>query len=206
MKYVLFIILSLLIKGELEIYDNYEELVNEKVSEEYCNNVISNLATVIDELYIYSDFIKAPKQPEGYEDYIPIVDLVKELNAINKKDRYFYDFYRDVRSVLEKTRDGHFSFTASNTPNGSDLYYHYFCIPFRYKIKEIFNEENIVNDAYLTIESRESCRDGYSEEIIEKIGNLEGKKINKINNKSPYEYLDEMGLKFDSVHSPRQDI
>ena len=51
MKYVLFIILSLLIKGELEIYDNYEELVNEKVSEEYCNNVISNLATVIDELY-----------------------------------------------------------------------------------------------------------------------------------------------------------
>jgi len=193
----------LLIKGELEIYDDYEELINEKVSEEYCNDVISNLTTVIDELYIYSDFIKAPKQPEGYEDYIPTVDLVKELNAINKKDRYFYDFYRDVRIVLEKTRDGHFSFTADNTPNDSYLNLHYFCIPFRYKIKEIFNEENIVNDTYLTIESQESCQDGYSEEIIEKIGNLEGKKINKINNKSPYEYLDEMGLKFNSVHSPQ---
>ena len=68
MKYILFIIFFLLIKGELEIYDDYEELINEKVSEEYWNDVISNLTTIIDELYIYSDFIKAPKQPEGYED------------------------------------------------------------------------------------------------------------------------------------------
>ena len=203
MKCVLLMILFLLIKGQIEDYDEYEELINEKVSEEYCNDVITNLSTVIDELYIYSDFIKAPRQPEGYDNYIPKVDLVKELNAINKKDRYFFDFYRDIKNVLEKTRDGHFSFGASRTPNNLDLYYHYFCIPFRYKIKEIFNEENILNDTYLTIESREQCQDDYSKEIIEKIGKLEGKKITKINNKSPYEYLDEMGTKYNSVHSPQ---
>ena len=203
MKCVLLMILFLLIKGQIEDYDEYEELINEKVSEEYCNDVITNLSTVIDELYIYSDFIKAPRQPEGYDNYIPKVDLVKELNAINKKDRYFFDFYRDIKNVLEKTRDGHFSFSASKTPNNLDLYYHYFCIPFRYKIKEIFNEENILNDTYLTIESREQCQDDYSKEIIEKIGKLEGKKITKINNKSPYEYLDEMGTKYNSVHSPQ---
>ena len=203
MKCVLLMILFLLIKGQIEDYDEYEELINEKVSEKYCNDVITNLSTVIDELYIYSDFIKAPRQPEGYDNYIPKVDLVKELNAINKKDRYFFDFYRDIKNVLEKTRDGHFSFSASKTPNNLDLYYHYFCIPFRYKIKEIFNEENILNDTYLTIESREQCQDDYSKEIIEKIGKLEGKKITKINNKSPYEYLDEMGTKYNSVHSPQ---
>ena len=203
MKCVLLMILFLLIKGQIEDYDEYEELINEKVSEEYCNDVITNLSTVIDELYIYSDFIKAPRQPEGYDNYIPKVDLVKELNAINKKDRYFFDFYRDIKNVLEKTRDGHFSFGASRTPNNLDLYYHYFCIPFRYKIKEIFNEENILNDTYLTIESREQYQDDYSKEIIEKIGKLEGKKITKINNKSPYEYLDEMGTKYNSVHSPQ---
>ena len=203
MKCALLMILFLLIKGQIEDYDEYEELINEKVSEKYCNDVITNLSTVIDELYIYSDFIKAPRQPEGYDNYIPKVDLVKELNAINKKDRYFFDFYRDIKNVLEKTRDGHFSFSASKTPNNLDLYYHYFCIPFRYKIKEIFNEENILNDTYLTIESREQCQDDYSKEIIEKIGKLEGKKITKINNKSPYEYLDEMGTKYNSVHSPQ---
>ena len=203
MKCVLLMILFLLIKGQIEDYDEYEELINEKVSEKYCNDVITNLSTVIDELYIYSDFIKAPRQPEGYDNYIPKVDLVKELNAINKNDRYFFDFYRDIKNVLEKTRDGHFSFGASRTPNNLDLYYHYFCIPFRYKIKEIFNEENILNDTYLTIESREQCQDDYSKEIIEKIGKLEGKKITKINNKSPYEYLDEMGTKYNSVHSPQ---
>jgi hypothetical protein len=142
----------LLIKGQIEGYDGYEELINEKVSEQYCNDVITNLVTAIDELYIYSDFIKAPRQPEGYDNYIPKVDLVKELNAINKKDRYFYDFYRDIKKVLTKTRDGHFSFNANKTPNKTYLYFYYFCIPFRYKIKEIINEENLLNDTYLTIE------------------------------------------------------
>ena len=196
-------IFFLLIKGQIEVYDDYEELINEKVSEQYCNDVITNLTTAIDELYIYSDFIKAPRQPEGYDNYIPKVDLVKELNAINKKDRYFYDFYRDIKGILAKTRDGHFSFDASETPNNSDLYFHYFCIPFRYKVEEIFNEENLLNETYLTIEPRYYCEDGYSNETIEKIANLEGKKIIKINNKSPYEYLDEMGTKFFSVHSPQ---
>lgn len=194
----------LLIKGQIEEYDDdYEKLINEKVSEDYCNEVITNLVTIFDELYIYSDFIKAPKQPIGYDDYIPKVDLVQELNAINKKDRYFYDFYRDIKTILGKTRDGHLYLSAFNSPNNSDLYYHYFCIPFKYKIKEIFNEENELTDKFLTIESRDLCTDGYSNETIEKIGKLEGKKINKINNVSPFEYLDEMGNKFQSVHSPQ---
>jgi hypothetical protein len=174
--------LFLLIKGQIEGSDEYEKLINEKVSEQYCNDVITNLVTAIDELYIYSDFIKAPRQPEGYDNYIPKVDLVKELNAINKKDRYFYDFYRDIKGILGKTRDGHFSFDINLMSKFVDLEFYYFCIPFKYKVEEIFNEENILIDTYLTIESIFSCRSGYSNETLEKIDELEGKEIIKINN------------------------
>ena len=213
MKVLLFISLIILIKGQEEYEENeeeeyneheeYERLISEKVSEKYCNDVISNLTSILDDAYIYLDFIKAPKQPAGYDNYIPKVDLIKELNDINKKDRYFYDFYRDIKKVLEKTRDGRLYFSAFTTPNNYSLEEYYFCIPFKYTIKEIFNKENKVNDTFLTIESVNSCKNGYSNETIEKIEKLEGKKINKINDISPYEYLEEMGKKFDVAHSPQ---
>ena len=106
MKFLLFMAIIFLIKGQ---YD-YERLINEKVTENYCNDVITNLTSIIDKVYIYSDFIKEPKQPVGYGNYIPKVDLIKELNRINKKDRTFYDFYRDILNILGKTRDGHLYF------------------------------------------------------------------------------------------------
>ena len=113
MKIILFILLISLIKGQ----DPYETLISEKVSEEYCNQVINNMTSILKEGYVYLDFLKAPKQPKGYDDYFPKVDLIAELNAINKTDRYFYEFYRDIEKVLEKTRDGHFYIFAKKTPN-----------------------------------------------------------------------------------------
>ena len=92
MKIILLILLISLIKGQ----DPYEELINEKVSEEYCYQVINNMTSILNQSYVYLDFLKAPIQPKGYDDYIPKVDLIEKLNAINKKDRYFYEFYRDV--------------------------------------------------------------------------------------------------------------
>ena len=48
MKKILLIIL-ILISAE----DEYEELINEKVSEEYCNYVIGNITALIQEGYVY---------------------------------------------------------------------------------------------------------------------------------------------------------
>ena len=192
-------ILIILIKGQ----DDYEKLINEKVSEDYCTEVITNFTSIIDKTYIYSDFIKAPKQPVGYENYIPKVDLIKELNSINKINRTFYDFYRDILNILRKTRDGHFYFSAYVTPQNFNLDNYYFCIPFKYKIIEILNDEKKVEDTFLSIESITKCQKGYSDKLINKIKDLNGKKIITINNISPYEYLEEMGKKYFVLHSPQ---
>ena len=178
MKFVLLLVLISLIKGE----DAYVELISEKVSEEYCNQVINNMTAILNEGYVYLDFLKSPKQPEGYDDYIPKVDLISELNSINKKNRTFYDFYRDIENVLEKTRDGHFNIYARITPNNFLLNSSYFCIPFLYSLIETNDEKGEVNGAYLSIEPNDACKEGYTNETLNKIIELKGKTIISINN------------------------
>ena len=199
MNIILFILLVSLVKGQ----EIYEKLINEKVTEDYCNKVIDNMVSILNEGYVYLDFLKAPKQPEGYDDYFPKVDLIAELNAINKTDRLFYEFYRDIENVLEKTRDGHFNIYAIKTPNNIYLNESYFCIPYNYSVFEVFDEQGEVNDTYLTIQPKEKCKEGYSEEILKKLNELKGKKILEINGMGPYEYLDDMAKKGIVVHSPQ---
>ena len=72
MKKLLFIILL----GLIIANEKYDELLNETVSEEYCNSVITNLTALLNDGYVFLDFLKAPIQPKGKEeeDYIIKVD------------------------------------------------------------------------------------------------------------------------------------
>ena len=196
MKKILFLILLGIILGN----EIYEGLINETVSEE-CNFVISNLTALLNEGYVYLDFLKAPSQPEGKEDYVVKVDLISELNQIKKTDRTFYDFYSDIQNVINKARDGHLTVKVSNTPNKFPLEDYNFCLPFIYEIKEIFNEENKVIDTYITIVSLYGMFCSCSSEIMFKTMELQGKKILKINGLDPYEYFEKMSKKGPLTHS-----
>jgi hypothetical protein len=134
------------------------------------------MTKTLDEGYVYLDFLKAPKQPDGYEDYIPQVDLITELNAIKRTDRTFYDFYRDIENILERTRDGHFSMYARVSPSNFPLNQSYFCIPYTYTLSEVKNEQGEVTTAFLTIEPRNACKEGYSSDVLAKIDEMKGKK------------------------------
>ena len=61
MKMIAFFLLIGLIYGE----DPYEKLINEKVTEQYCKDVIGNMTSIINNGYVYSDFLKSPKKPDG---------------------------------------------------------------------------------------------------------------------------------------------
>ena len=82
--------------------NDYEEIISEKVSEEYCNYVIGNMTELINEGYVYLDYLKAPKQPKP--GYFNKMDVIKELESIEKKDRTFYDFYVDIQNVLQRRK------------------------------------------------------------------------------------------------------
>ena len=181
--------------------DIYELLINEKVSEEYCNYVIGNMTALINEGYVYSDFLKAPKQPKP--DYFRKMDIIDELKKIKTTNRTFYDFYAEIQNIFAKTEDGHFLIYPTTTPNKIPLYYFYFCIPFHYYIEEVYNDDNItIKDAYLTIEPLTNfCQNSSSNETLSKIKKLAGKKIISINNLNPFDYLEKMVKSGTSPHS-----
>ena len=170
----------------------YDQLINEKVSEEYCTSVIKNIIGIIEEGYVYSDFLKAPKQPR--ENYIEKIDLVEELNNVNTTNRTFYDFYIDIQKILLRARDGHFTILANQSPNGFPLISSYFCLPFRFHTYTELDENNNPQ-AFLIIAPMNFCLNNYPEEKIDKTRKLYQKKILKINGKDPYEYLEEFDKK-----------
>ena len=175
----------------------YNQLISEMVSEEYCQNVISNLTSLIDQGYIYSDFLKAPKQPEGYPNYTTKVDLISELNNIEKINRTFYDFYRDIINIKNKAKDMHLDIYLLMSPNGFNLYFSRFCIPFDYSIVSIKDVNLKVIGAYMTIETKNFCKEGYSNETLDRIKELSKNKtkIKEINGMNPYEFFDKLSSK-----------
>ena len=195
MSKIILLFLICLVRGK----DYYEILINEKITEEYCNEVISNITGIINDAYIYLDYYRVPSEIKPNNTYKEYVDLIKELNEINKTNTTFYEFYRNIQKTISKTRDGHFNFYTRITPNNFQLDDFYFCAPFLYDTKENISE----GIAYLSIKPGHFCEKGYSNETINKIYKLEGKKIKKINGMDPYDYIDNISLLFDTVHSPQ---
>ena len=199
MKILLLALLISLISGQ----DDFETIISEQVSEEYCNNVIGNLTALINEGYVYSDFLKAPKQPKP--NYFNKMDIIKELEDINTNNRTFYDFYGDIQRIIGKTDDGHFALFSMETPNKTVLSDYYFCIPFLYYVKEVFEDDNTtIKDTYLTIRPLPVyCQKNYSNETLTKINELSGLKIISINDLDPFKYLEKIGKNVASPHSPQ---
>ena len=103
MKKVVYVVILFFTSIWTQNNEYYEQLITETVTEEYCNNIISNITKLLEEGYVFTDFFKAPIQPNGNESYkINQVDLIQELNEINVTNRTFYDFIRDIISIKKK--------------------------------------------------------------------------------------------------------
>ena len=151
-KAVLFLII-LISSVFTEDEDEYEELISETVTESYCTEVISNITKLLEEGYIFLDFYKSPLKGSNDEIYdIEALDLIKELEAIPKTNRKFYDFYRDIYKIIKKTGDHHLSFNVQFSPiNKINLDDYYYDIPFLFQVVDEFDDDGNVNDTYLTI-------------------------------------------------------
>ena len=106
-------------------------------------------------MHIYTEIRKSPPDPK----YFKPVDLISELNNIKTNDRKYYDFFRDIKSVLGKTKDMHLSIFASSTPNNIALMTFQFVLPFEFGI---IGENS--NDAKIIIKNVNSYLNYYTEE------------------------------------------
>ena len=90
-----------------------------------------------------------PPEPEGKTGYVhPAIDLKDALGKIDKKDRKFYDFYRDLRQILSTPRDHHFRIYGLRTPKNINIAYMTACLPFSFYVDKDENNKTKIYIKY----------------------------------------------------------
>ena len=136
------------LEGENTLTKTSIDDFNVEISEENCTIVRDNLIKLFQEGYIYTDIKKNPPN----KDYFGAADIISELKNIQVINRKYYDFYRDIKRIFGKTKDGHLSIAAAKSPNGYDLQKMTMCLPFSFYIKgENRNDAKIYIKEYTCI-------------------------------------------------------
>jgi hypothetical protein len=175
-----------------KLYKYSIDYINIDFSEEKCKIVVDNVKKLMKEGYIYTDIIKNPPNP----DYFGTVDLIADLNGVETKNRKFYDFFRDIRRILGKMKDGNLNLIASKSPNVYDLKKMTMCLPFSFIIKGETPEE-----AKLYIEKYEDCFKFFNIKIQKFVENHLDMPLTKINGTDPFEFIQNLQLEFNAIHN-----
>ena len=170
-----------------------------KVDEEYCKDIKENIKQLMERAYIYLDYAKNPKQPEGFDNYFEKVDFIKDLEEIKTKDRTYYEFYRDIKEALGKFKDYHLNIVSESSPDGVDLSKSIAFIPFSFNIKKDTDTDN----AKLYIEPQSLFLNKFFPEYKDQIEKLKKFPLKFINGNDPFNYIQNfIGNKFSQSKNP----
>ena len=158
-----------------------------------CQKVINTLITLVNEIYVYNDISKNPPNAE----YYGVINLEEEFKKIETINRKYYDFYRDIKRVIAKMRDLHFYFTAKNcTENGTQIDKLIMCLPI-----SLNNKGDSQENAKMFIEKFDECATFYPKENIKFIEEHLNIPLQSINNKSPFDFIQEFPIEFINLKS-----
>ena len=131
------------LKRNKNVFINYkqfsqiDDLMDEAIDEIYCNNIIKNFKDLF-ELYVYTDIAKnPPKNIKGYPNYHhEKINIRESLEKIQTTNRYFYEFYQDIETIIGAVKDRHLRVYSIKTPKGISLKKYHVNLPFDFIIKE----------------------------------------------------------------------
>ena len=196
--FILFILINLvfsIIPEETGITTVDIEELNIDYNETNCKKVIDILVNLVNEIYIYNDITNKPPN----ETYYGSVNLTKEFLEIPTKDRKYYDFFRDIKRVIAKTKDLHFHLEAKNfTEDGIPINNVIACMPISLYVKG-----NSPESAEMYIQEFEDCLNFYSQDEKDFIKNFIKAHLNKpimyINEESPFDFIQNFPVEFLSL-------
>ena len=166
--------------------------INVEISEEKCVLAIDSLVKLFEEGYIYTDIKKNPPNKE----YFGVVDIISELKSIQTKDRKYYDFFRDIKRILGKIKDGHLNIAARLSPNGYNLQLMTMCLPFQFYISGEKPEETRIK-----VKLYDDCLSFYSDEEKEELKKYDGKNVKKINGTDPFDFIQNINIEFNAFYN-----
>ena len=160
--------------------------------EEKCTHAIDSLIKLFQEGYVYTDIKKNPPNV----DYFGAADIIEELKNIETSNRKYYDFFRDVKRVIGKLKDGHLSINANKSPNGFYLPMMTMCLPFSFYIKGESREE-----AKICMTKFSSCFDFFDQNIQDIVTVYEGQCFKSINNTDPFDFIQNINQEFGAFYN-----
>ena len=165
---------------------------NVPISENNCSIVIDSLVELFKEGYVYTDIKKNPPN----KDYFGATDIIKELKNIPIENRKYYDFFRDIKRIFGKIKDGHLAIFASKSPNNYNLKRMAMCLPFSFYIKG----ENR-SDAKIYIKKFERCLNFFDEDIQNFVKDYDGHYLKEINGTDPFDYIQNIAIEYVSFYN-----
>ena len=155
-------------------------LLDEKLEQSYCENIIKNLIEMFD-LYIFTDIAKNPPNIEGIPNYYHRkIDIQKELSEVKTEGRFFYEFYQEVMSIINTLKDFHLVLYAKYTPKGIPIIQYQIALPFNLYIKQ--------EDLKLYIKINNVIK-YYSQDFKDLLASCENVPLKTINNLEPFDFV-----------------
>ena len=197
--YSLLFLMLILLSYELELNNKkvyelsefFEIIKKTEISEEDSKKLISKLEKIL-ERYVYLDILKNPPQPS--ENYHNKVDIIKELNEVNTDKRPLYEFYRDVKIIIDKCQDLHLDLRVQKEfESNIFLEYSIFIFPMMFLIKnnEVISYPISIFESY------------FDANLIDKIYSVTGWPITSINNLNPLDFIQTFNGNFRKLKSPQ---
>ena len=193
--FLIILLFSIEINSEETIYevDEFFDIIYKtEITEEDSNKLINALKQIL-QRYVYLDILKKPPQPpEGY--YYNTVDLIEELENLNKEKRPLYDFYRDVKIIIDKCQDLNLNIDIlRNFENSINIQNSLFIFPLYIYILDN-KVSSVVNPEYTNY---------FDDNLIQNLKINDKKEISKINGEDPIEYIQNFNGDFRKLKSPQ---
>ena len=155
-------------------FKEVKDEVNNSVKDFNYTLILSNIISLISDYYVFYDIEKS--------SYGKKFDILQELGQVKTDNTNYYEFITHVKQIIRKPNDGHFDFFSLILQN-----YTYYS-PIQYYV----STEN--NETYLKYSSINPIINEYPNK--NDIKKCEGKKIIKISNKDPFDYIQDFGKNY----------
>ena len=202
----IFLLGKLQYSNSFEVYSLEEifKIINElNEPEENLQFIIKNLSETLNKIYAYNEVAKNPPQPEFDKNYYSKINIQEQLKNINTKTTNAYQFYREIKLILNSLGDYHLKFGASNSLMNILVNIH-FLEPVSFRIEEYRNEYRIFADIGIREDLYKEFKNYQT--IFDIIAKNTETPILSINGKNPFEYFTNFGGDFRKLKSEQANF
>ena len=173
----------------------FSTLNSQNENPENMKSIIEQISSTFNEVYTFNEISKNPPQPKYDKNYYKKINLQEQLKNINTNNITKYQFYQEIRKIIDSLGDYHVSMKLSNSYPFELLY---FSDPFIFKIRHYENKARIFGEFRFSQEVYEYFPnyDDNNDTIYDIIKRNLNVPIKSINGVDPFEFITNFGGDF----------